>query len=172
MRSLKAGGKAVVKTAVKPVVESAVKAVVKPVVEIAVKAVVKAMTLRKTAMTLAFFYLYCLWPDAVFEDMNWSIKPSLTAVTAKAKPLFDPNELRSDAPAAIDAELAKRKVQVQKKADALFTEQDGQLILKHKYGTTVIPKEAKRVVVIRLEDPMAALGRLWWGIQPADFLPS
>lgn len=157
MRSLKAGGKAVVKTAVKPVVESAVKAVVKPVVEIAVKAVVKAMTLRKTAMTLAFLPIL-LVAGCSFEDMNWSIKPSLTAVTAKAKPLFDPNELRSDAPAAIDAELAKRKVQVQKKADALFTEQDGQLILKHKYGTTVIPKEAKRVVVIRLEDPMAALG--------------
>ena len=58
MRSLKAGGKAVVKTAVKPVVESAVKAVVKPVVEIAVKAVVKAMTLRKTAMTLAFLPIF------------------------------------------------------------------------------------------------------------------
>lgn len=109
MRSLKAGGKAVVKTAVKPVVESAVKAVVKPVVEIAVKAVVKAMTLRKTAMTLAFLPIL-LVAGCSFEDMNWSIKPSLTAVTAKAKPLFDPNELRSDAPAAIDAELAKRKV--------------------------------------------------------------
>lgn len=57
MRSLKAGGKAVVKTAVKPVVE------------IAVKAVVKAMTLRKTAMTLAFLPIL-LVAGCSFEDMN------------------------------------------------------------------------------------------------------
>lgn len=118
---------------------------------------VQPITWRKAAMVMAFLPIL-LVAGCSFEDVNWSIKPSLAAVTAKAKPLFDPNVLRSDASAAIDAELAKRKVQVQKKADALFTEQDGQLILKHKYGTTVIPKEAKRVVVIRLEDPMAALG--------------
>ena len=89
MRSLKAGGKAVVKTAVKPVVESAVKAVVKPVVEIAVKAVVKAMTLRKTAMTLAFLPIL-LVAGCSFEDMNWSIKPSLTGGNGEGEAFIRP----------------------------------------------------------------------------------
>lgn len=108
--------------------------------------------------TLTLFGLLSMVLLAGCSNINWSVKPSLTAANAKPKPLFEASVLRSDTPAEIDAELANRRVQMQKKADALFTEKDGQLILKHKYGTTVIPKEAKRVVVIRLEDPMAALG--------------
>lgn len=112
----------------------------------------------RNACALLVFISVLFLAGCSLDTINWSVKPSLTAANAKAKPLFDPNVIRGDDSATIDAELAKRRVQIQKKADALFTEKDGQLILKHKYGTTVIPKEAKRVVVIRLEDPMAALG--------------
>ena len=113
---------------------------------------------RRNACALLVFIPVLFLAGCSLDTINWSVKPSLTAANAKAKPLFDPNVIRGDDSATIDAELAKRRVQMQKKADALFTEKDGQLILKHKYGTTVIPQEAKRVVVIRLEDPMAALG--------------
>ncbi|KAF1682492.1 ABC transporter substrate-binding protein [Veillonella sp. R32] len=89
---------------------------------------------------------------------SWSITPSLMATTQTAKPLFPADVPRSDTAAAIDAELTARYEGVVQRTNALFTETNGQLILKHKYGTTVIPKEAKRVVVIRLEDPMLALG--------------
>jgi len=89
---------------------------------------------------------------------SWSITPSLMTTAQTAKPLFPADVPRSDTAEAIDAELTARYEGVIQRTNALFTETNGQLILKHKYGTTVIPKEAKRVVVIRLEDPMVALG--------------
>lgn len=89
---------------------------------------------------------------------SWSITSNLTGATQTAKPLFPADVPRSDTATAIDGELTARYKTVEQRTSALFTEDNGEFILKHKYGTTVIPKEAKRVVVIRLEDPMVALG--------------
>lgn len=89
---------------------------------------------------------------------SWSIKPSLMTINKVANPLFPADVPRSDTVEAIDKEFATRHEAVIQRTKALFSEDNGQLILKHKYGTTIIPKEAKRVVVIRLEDPMVALG--------------
>ncbi|MBS4913362.1 MAG: ABC transporter substrate-binding protein [Veillonella sp.] len=88
---------------------------------------------------------------------DWQIASPLKS-KAVHKPLFDVNVPRADTSEAIDAELAARYKQVKKDADKLFTVENGKTILKHKYGTTVLPDNPQRVVVIRLEDPMVALG--------------
>lgn len=88
---------------------------------------------------------------------DWQVTSPLKS-KAIHKPLFDINTLRPDTPEAIDAELAARYKQVKKDTDKLFSVENGKTILKHKYGTTVLPDNPQRVVVIRLEDPMVALG--------------
>lgn len=88
---------------------------------------------------------------------DWQMKSPIQK-TAVATPLFDIHVPRADTPEAIDKELDARYERVKKDTDKLFTQEQGQLVLKHKYGTTVLPKNPQRVVVIRLEDPMVALG--------------
>lgn len=88
---------------------------------------------------------------------DWQMKSPLQKTVA-APPLFDIHVPRADTPEAIDKELDARYERVKKDTDKLFTQEQGQLVLKHKYGTTVLPKNPQRVVVIRLEDPMVALG--------------
>ncbi|WP_298704795.1 ABC transporter substrate-binding protein [uncultured Veillonella sp.] len=83
---------------------------------------------------------------------------SLLQKRAVTKSLFDVTIPRSDSPEAIDKELDARYERIKKETDALFKEEQGRLVLKHKYGTTILPENPQRVVVIRLEDPMIALG--------------
>lgn len=64
---------------------------------------------------------------------------------------------RSDAPEAIDKEFNKRFAKKVKEAQDLFRETDQGLELSHKFGTTILPKNPQRIVVIRMEDPMVAL---------------
>lgn len=65
---------------------------------------------------------------------------------------------RSNDPEAIDKELALRFKNEMAAAHKLVAEEEGQRILIHKFGKTIMPQEPKRIVVIRMEDPMLALG--------------
>lgn len=113
---------------------------------------------KKTLMSVAVMMLAgmtvltsgCAMPD-------WQVKSPLKK-SATAKSLFDVNVARADTPEAIDKELDVRYAMIKNDMGKLFTEDQGRLILKHKYGTTVLPENPQRVVVIRLEDPMIALG--------------
>lgn len=85
----------------------------------------------------------------------------VTGATKQAKapkPLFPASDVRSDAPAAIDKELAARYKTTEAKAAKLLTQEGDHWLLKTKFGTVTLPMHAKRVAVIRLEDPMIALG--------------
>lgn len=74
-------------------------------------------------------------------------------------PVLDQESMRSDTPQAVDQELQKRFAKKEAAAQAMFSHDgDGRLVLHHKYGTTVLPDQPQRVVVIGLEDPMVALG--------------
>lgn len=74
-------------------------------------------------------------------------------------PVLDQESMRSDTPQAVDQELQKRFAKKKAAAQAMFSHDgDGRLVLHHKYGTTVLPAQPQRVVVIGLEDPMVALG--------------
>lgn len=54
---------------------------------------------------------------------------------------------------------AVQREDVEQAADALVSRQeDGQLVLSHKYGQTVIPSNPERIVCIKLEDLALALG--------------
>lgn len=76
---------------------------------------------------------------------------------AKAR-RFDPAAVRADTPEAIDAEFAVRLADKRKAAEKLYREEDGKRILKHKFGETELPDAPVRIVCIRMEDPMLALG--------------
>ena len=54
--------------------------------------------------------------------------------SAKSTALFDPDVPRSDAPEAIDAELANRFIQTKNASDKMFSEEDGRTVITHKYG--------------------------------------
>ena len=71
---------------------------------------------------------------------------------------FDPAVLREDTEEAIDAEFAARLVDKRKAAEKLYREEDGKRILTHKFGKTELPDAPVRIVCIRMEDPMLALG--------------
>lgn len=71
---------------------------------------------------------------------------------------FDPAVLREDTEEAIDAEFAARLVDKRKAAEKLYREEDGKRILTHKFGETELPDAPVRIVCIRMEDPMLALG--------------
>lgn len=74
-------------------------------------------------------------------------------------PVLDQESMHSDTPQAIDKELQQRFVKKSEAAKAMFSHNgDGRLVLHHKYGTTILPDQPKRVVVIGMEDPMVALG--------------
>ncbi len=74
------------------------------------------------------------------------------------KPLFAASDVRSDMPAAIDQELTARFEATVAKANRLLTQEGAVWRLQTKFGTVTLPMHAKRVAVIRLEDPMIALG--------------
>ena len=63
---------------------------------------------------------------------------------------------RSNDPKEIDKEFKKRLTAIQKAADKIVTVEGDKIIVTHKLGTTVMPKEHKRIVVVRTEDPMIA----------------
>ncbi|MGM9517174.1 MAG: ABC transporter substrate-binding protein [Acidaminococcus sp.] len=75
-------------------------------------------------------------------------------VPQKTQALLD----RTDTPDAIDRELAKRFTATQKAARKLVQKQGDTITVTHKYGTTVMPKNPRRIVVIRLEDLTEVLG--------------
>lgn len=64
---------------------------------------------------------------------------------------------RSNAPKEIDKEFRKRFEATQKTAHNIVQQDGDTITVKHQLGTTVMPKEHKRIVVIRAEDPMIAL---------------
>ena len=67
-------------------------------------------------------------------------------------------EKRLDTDEAITKEMNARFKKVKQSAEKLITNEEGKMVLHHKYGTTVIPDKQERIVVIRMEDPMYALG--------------
>lgn len=75
-------------------------------------------------------------------------------VPPKTQALLD----RTDTPEAIDRELQQRFAATRKAARKLVQKQGDTITLTHKYGTTVMPKNPKRILVIRLEDLTEALG--------------
>ena len=81
-----------------------------------------------------------------------------TKQSKASKPLFPASDVRSDAPAVIDKELTARYKATEAKAAKLLTQEGDHWLLKTKFGTVTLPMHAKRVAVIRLEDPMIALG--------------
>ena len=70
---------------------------------------------------------------------------------------------RSNDPKDIDKEFKKRLTAIQKAADKIVTVEGDKIIVTHKLGTTVMPKEHKRIVVVRTEDPMIALDESFIG---------
>lgn len=65
---------------------------------------------------------------------------------------------REDTPEAIDREFAKRMESQLQGARKLVQKDGDRILVKHKYGTTVMPKNPQRIVVLRLEDLTEALG--------------
>ena len=61
-------------------------------------------------------------------------------------------------PEAIDREFAKRMKSQLQGARKLVQKDGDRILVKHKYGTTVMPKNPQRIVVLRLEDLTEALG--------------
>lgn len=64
---------------------------------------------------------------------------------------------RSNDPEAIDKEFAQRFEQEVKAAHKLVHYEGDQIRVTHKFGSTRMPKNPQRIVVIRMEDPMIAL---------------
>lgn len=64
---------------------------------------------------------------------------------------------RSNDPKEIDKEFKKRLGATKKAVDKMITVEDDTITVTHKLGTTVMPKNPQRIVVIRAEDPMVAL---------------
>ena len=64
---------------------------------------------------------------------------------------------RENTAEAIDAELNERFKSMKTAANKLVYEDDRQIIVKHKYGETAIPKNPQRIVVVRMTDLMLAL---------------
>lgn len=77
---------------------------------------------------------------------------------SKGAAAFDAETLRADTPEAIDEELAARFERTKKAADKMFAEEDGHLVIRHKYGRTVLPERPQRIAVIGLEDTVVSLG--------------
>lgn len=77
---------------------------------------------------------------------------------SKGAAAFDAETLRADTPEAIDEELAARFERTKKAADKMFAEEDGHLVIRHKYGRTVLPERPQRIAVIGLEDTAVSLG--------------
>lgn len=66
---------------------------------------------------------------------------------------------RSNDSPSIDKEFESRFAMKKEAAKKLVTkDENGQIWVKHKFGTTKMPENHKRIVVIRMEDPMLALG--------------
>lgn len=80
--------------------------------------------------------------EAIYTQLNDKVKASLE---------------RSNDPAEIDKEFSKRFKDTQKAANKIVEVDGDTITVKHKLGTTVMPKEHKRIVVIRAEDPLIAL---------------
>ena len=76
---------------------------------------------------------------------------------SKSAVLFDPAVARADTPEAIDAELATRFEKTKKAADKMFAEEEGHLVITHKYGKTILPEHPQRIAVIGLEDTAVSL---------------
>ena len=76
---------------------------------------------------------------------------------SKSTALFDPAVARADTPEAIDAELATRFEKTKKAADKMFAEEEGHLVITHKYGKTILPEQPQRIAVIGLEDTAVSL---------------
>ena len=70
----------------------------------------------------------------------------------KSTATFDPAVPRADTEEAIDAELADRFQRTKAASDKMFSEEDGALVLKHKFGKTVLPQAPQRIAVVGLED--------------------
>lgn len=64
---------------------------------------------------------------------------------------------RQNTSEAIDVEFAKRFDDKMAQAKKLVTVDGDTITVKHKFGTTVMPKTHQRIVVIRMEDPILAL---------------
>lgn len=75
------------------------------------------------------------------------------AIPVRTQALLD----RTDTPDAIDQELAERFTATQKAARKLIRKQGDTVTVIHKYGTTTIPRDPRRILVIRLEDLTEAL---------------
>lgn len=82
---------------------------------------------------------------------------SHAASGSKSTALFDPAVVRADTPEAIDAELAARFEKTKKAADKMFAEEEGHLVITHKYGKTILPEQPQRIAVIGLEDTAVSL---------------
>lgn len=82
---------------------------------------------------------------------------SHAASGSKSTALFDPTVVRADTPEAIDAELAARFEKTKKAADKMFAEEEGHLVITHKYGKTILPEQPQRIAVIGLEDTAVSL---------------
>ena len=81
-----------------------------------------------------------------------------TDKAVKSTALFDPAVPRADTSEAIDAELNARFGRTKKAADKMFAEEDGKLVLTHKYGKTILPDHPQRIAVVGLEDTAVSLG--------------
>lgn len=80
--------------------------------------------------------------EAIYASLDDKIKTALES---------------SNDPKEIDKEFKKRLTSIQKAADKIVTVEGDKIIVTHKLGKTVMPKEHKRIVVVRTEDPMIAL---------------
>lgn len=70
---------------------------------------------------------------------------------------FDPAIARLDTSESIDQELAARFEEKKLEAKQLFRIKNGQKVLIHRFGETVLPENPKRIAVINMEDLMLAL---------------
>lgn len=64
---------------------------------------------------------------------------------------------RGNSESEIDSELLARLQKTQKEANKIVRRENGQIIVKHKYGETIMPQHPQRIVVLRLEDLTEAL---------------
>lgn len=80
--------------------------------------------------------------DAIYAELDDKVKAALD---------------RSNDPKEIDKEFKKRLAATKKAVDKIITVEGDTITVTHKLGKTVMPKNPKRIVVIRAEDPMVAL---------------
>ena len=80
------------------------------------------------------------------------------AETGNLSPAVQKALAREDTQEAIDREFAKRMESQLQGARKLVQKDGDRILVKHKYGTTVMPKNPQRIVVLRLEDLTEALG--------------